>query len=95
VWWSRLHCISADQASVDRQSLAAHRLDLVQPFSNGLHNLNDRMWLYVSAGTGDWVCHRKLHRSDYDMHKRLIDFLTGTSLRSFTHPTAERMFLKS
>lgn len=29
-------------------------ITLVQPFSNGLHNLNDRMWLYVNAGTGYW-----------------------------------------
>ena len=25
-------------------------IKLVQPFSNGLHRLNNRMWLYVSAG---------------------------------------------
>lgn len=29
-------------------------INLVQPFSNGLHKLNGRMWLYVSAGTGYW-----------------------------------------
>ena len=29
-------------------------INLVQPFSNGLHHLNNRMWLYVSAGTGYW-----------------------------------------
>ena len=29
-------------------------IKLVQPFSNGLHRLNNRMWLYVSAGTGYW-----------------------------------------
>jgi len=29
-------------------------IKLVQPFSNGLHSLNDRMWLYVSAGAGYW-----------------------------------------
>ncbi len=29
-------------------------IKLVQPYSNGLHSLNDRMWLYVSAGAGYW-----------------------------------------
>ena len=29
-------------------------IKLVQPFSNGLHSLNNRMWLYVSAGAGYW-----------------------------------------
>lgn len=29
-------------------------IGLVQPFSNGLHRVAERMWLYVSAGTGYW-----------------------------------------
>ena len=29
-------------------------INLVQPFNNGLHKLNGRMWLYVSAGAGYW-----------------------------------------
>jgi predicted MPP superfamily phosphohydrolase len=29
-------------------------IKLVQPFNNGLHRVKDRMWLYVSAGSGYW-----------------------------------------
>jgi len=29
-------------------------IKLVQPFNNGLHRVEDRMWLYVSAGSGYW-----------------------------------------
>jgi predicted MPP superfamily phosphohydrolase len=29
-------------------------IGLVQPFTTGLHHVNRRMWLYVSAGTGYW-----------------------------------------
>ena len=29
-------------------------IGLVQPFTTGLHRVNRRMWLYVSAGTGYW-----------------------------------------
>jgi predicted MPP superfamily phosphohydrolase len=29
-------------------------IGLVQPFGLGLHRVDDRMWLYVSAGTGYW-----------------------------------------
>jgi len=41
-------------------------IKLVQPFSNGLHRLNDRMWLYVSAGTGYWGPPQRL-----EWHRRL------------------------
>jgi predicted MPP superfamily phosphohydrolase len=29
-------------------------IGLVQPYTKGLHRVNQRMWLYVSAGTGYW-----------------------------------------
>ena len=29
-------------------------IGLVQPYTRGLHRVNQRMWLYVSAGTGYW-----------------------------------------
>ncbi len=29
-------------------------IGLVQPFNNGLHRVHERMWLYVSAGSGYW-----------------------------------------
>lgn len=29
-------------------------IGLVQPFTTGLHRVQERMWLYVSAGTGYW-----------------------------------------
>jgi predicted MPP superfamily phosphohydrolase len=29
-------------------------IGMVQPFTTGLHRVNRRMWLYVSAGTGYW-----------------------------------------
>jgi hypothetical protein len=29
-------------------------IGLVQPFTTGLHRVHERMWLYVSAGTGYW-----------------------------------------
>ncbi|UCC56040.1 MAG: metallophosphoesterase [Gammaproteobacteria bacterium] len=29
-------------------------IGMVQPFTTGLHRVNGRMWLYVSAGTGYW-----------------------------------------
>jgi predicted MPP superfamily phosphohydrolase len=29
-------------------------IKLVQPFNNGLHRVDERMWLYVSAGSGYW-----------------------------------------
>jgi predicted MPP superfamily phosphohydrolase len=29
-------------------------IGLVQPFTTGLHRVEERMWLYVSAGTGYW-----------------------------------------
>ncbi len=29
-------------------------INMVQPFNNGLHRVENRMWLYVSAGTGYW-----------------------------------------
>ena len=29
-------------------------IKLVQPFNNGLHRIDNRMWLYVSAGSGYW-----------------------------------------
>lgn len=29
-------------------------LGLVQPFTTGLHRVHERMWRYVSAGTGYW-----------------------------------------
>ena len=29
-------------------------INLVQPFNNGLHRVDERMWLYVSAGSGYW-----------------------------------------
>ena len=29
-------------------------IKLVQPFNNGLHRVDEKMWLYVSAGSGYW-----------------------------------------
>lgn len=42
-----------DSDSSRRRSLVnGMNLGLVQPYTTGLHRVHERMWLYVSAGTG-------------------------------------------